>query len=147
MTVDRNWGLVRSGLNILSRCVLVPDDYDVSGWMFNPFSELIYVSVGVHGFDDGSRCNFNDFGTFDNRFERDADGFSATSEDAGSVDVTVNGGMVGEAVLPSDLVRAAPAEEFVFDGFAVGMAADVTPSGVRPHGRAGSQLRWATGRG
>ena len=115
--------------------------------MFNPFSELIDVSVGVHGFDDGSRCNFHDFGTFDNRFESDADGFSAASEDAGSVDVTVNGGMVGEAVLPSDLVGAAPAEEFVFDGFTVGMTAHVAPAGVRPHGSARSRLGWATGRG
>src|SRR5271170_622317 len=105
MTMDSNGGLVRSGLSILSRCVLVLDDYDVLGGMFNPFSELVDVGVGVYGFDDGSRCNFDDFGAFDNRFERDTDGFSAASENAGGVDMAVNGGMVGDAVLPGDLVR------------------------------------------
>jgi hypothetical protein len=147
MTVDSNWGWVRSGLSILSRCVLVLHDYDVLGWMLNPFSELIDVRVGVHGFDDGSSCNFNDFSAFDNGFERDADSFSAASENAGGVDVSVDGGMVGDAVLAGDLVRAAPTEKFVFDGFSVGMAADLASAGVRAHGRAGSRLGGATGIG
>ena len=111
-------------MSILSRCVLVLDDYDVLGWMLNPFAELVNVRVGVHGFDDGSSCNFNDFCAFDDRFERDTDGFSATSKNAGGVDVPVDGGMVWNTVLPGDLVWAAPAEEIVFDGFAMGMAAD-----------------------
>ena len=123
------------------------DDDDVLGWMLNPLSELVDVGVGVHGFDNGSSCNFNDFCAFDNRFERDTDGFSAASENAGGVDMAVNGGMVGDAVLPGDLVRAAPAEKFVFDGFAVGVAADVAPAGVGAHGRARFRLGGATGLG
>jgi len=68
MTADSNRQLVRGGLSTLSRCVLVLHDYDVLGWMFNPFSELVDVSVGVHGFDEGRRCNFNHLRAFDNRF-------------------------------------------------------------------------------
>jgi hypothetical protein len=132
MTVDSNRGLVRSGLSILSGCVLVLHNDDVLGWMFNPFSELVDVSVGVHGFDDGRSCNFDDFCALDNRFQGDANGFSAAGENAGGVDVAVNRGVVWNTVLPGDLVRAAPAEKFVFDGFAVGMAADVAPASVRP---------------
>jgi len=47
----QNRGLVRSGMSILSGCVLVLHNYDVLGGMLNPFSELVDVSVGVHGFD------------------------------------------------------------------------------------------------
>jgi hypothetical protein len=113
--------------------------------MFNPFSELVDVSVGVHGFDDGSRGNFDDFCAFDNGFQGNADGSSATGKDSGGVNVPVDGGVVWNTVLPSDLIRAAPAEELVLDGFAVGMATDVAPAGVRTHGRAGFRLGWATG--
>jgi len=109
MTVDGNRGLVRSGLSILSGCVLVLHNDDVGGWMFNPFSELVDVSVGVHGFDDGGRCDFDDFRALDNGFQGNANGFSAAGENAGGVDVPVDGGMVWNTVLPSDLVRAAPA--------------------------------------
>ncbi|MGB8525146.1 MAG: hypothetical protein WCD43_19450 [Candidatus Acidiferrales bacterium] len=122
-------------------------DYGVLGWVFNPFAELVDVRIGVHGFDDGGRCDFDDFRAFDNRFQGDADGFSAASENSGGVDVAVNGGMVGDAVFAGDLVRAAPAEELVFDGFAVGMATDVAAAGVRAHGRARFRLGGATGFG
>ena len=145
MTADSNRELVRSGLSILSGCVLVLHNDDVGGWMFNPFSELVDVSVGVHGFDDGSRCNFDDFRALDNGFQGNANGFSAAGENAGGVDVAVNRGVVWNTVLAGDLVRTAPAEKFVFDGFAVGVATDVAPAGVRTHGRAGFRLGWATG--
>ena len=109
MTVDGNRGLVRSGLSILSGCVLVLHNDDVGGWMFNPFSELVDVRVGVYGFDDGSSCNFNDFRAFDNGFQGNADGSSATGKNACGVDVAVNRGVVWNTVLPSYLIRAAPA--------------------------------------
>src|ERR1700689_2504125 len=144
MTVDRNRGLVRCGMSILSGCVLVLHNYDVLGGMLNPFSELVDVSVGVHGFDDGGSCNFDDFRALDNRFERDADGSSAAGKDSGGVDVAVDRGVVWNTVLPSDLVRAAPAEELVLDGFAVWMATDVAPAGVSTHGCARFRLGWAT---
>jgi hypothetical protein len=144
MTVDGNRGLVRSGLSILSGCVLVLHNDDVGGWMFNPFSELVDVSVGVHGFDDGGRCDFDDFRALDNGFQGNANGFSAAGENAGGVDVAVNRGVVWNTVLPSYLIRAAPAEKFVFDGFAVGVATDVAAAGVRTHRRAGFRLGWAT---
>jgi len=109
MTADSNRELVRGGLSTLSRCVLVLHDYDVLGWMLDPLSELVDVSVGVHGFDDGRSCNFDDFCTLDNRFQGDANGFSATGKNACGMDVAVDGGVVWNTVLPSDLVRAAPA--------------------------------------
>ena len=144
MTADSNRELVRGGLSTLSRCVLVLHDYDVLGWMLDPLSELVDVSVGVHGFDDGGSCNFDDFRALDNRFERDADGSSAAGKNAGGVDVAVDRGVVWNTVLPSYLIRAAPAEKFVFDGFAVGVATDVAAAGVRTHRRAGFRLGWAT---
>ena len=145
MTADSNRELVRSGLSILSGCVLVLHNDDVGGWMFNPFSELVDVSVGVHGFDDGGRCDFDDFRALDNGFQGNANGFTATGKDSGGMDVAVDRGVVWNTVLPSDLVRAAPAEELVLDGFAVGVAADVAPASVRTHRRAGFRLGWATG--
>lgn len=144
MTVWRDGGLFREGLSILLGYVLVLDNYDVLGWMLNPFSNLVYVSVGVYGLDERGSCNFDYFRALNNRFQGDADGFSATGENAGGVDVAVNGGMVGDAVLPSDLVGTAPAEKFVFDGFAVRVAADVAAAGVRAHRGAGFRLGWAT---
>src|ERR1700691_4511877 len=108
MTGDSDRGLVRSGMSIFSGYVLVLHDYDVLGGMLNPFSELVDVSVGVHGFDDGGSCNFDDFRALDNRFERDADGSSAAGKNAGGVDVAVDRGVVWNTVLPSDLIRAAP---------------------------------------
>jgi len=96
-------------MSILSGCVLVLHNYDVLGGMLDPLSELVDVSVGVHGFDDGSRCNFDDFRALDNGFQGDADGFSATGKNACGMDVAVDGGVVWNTVLPSDLVRAAPA--------------------------------------
>jgi hypothetical protein len=56
-------------MSILSGCVLVLHNYDVLGGMLNPFSELVDVSVGVHGFDHGRGCNFDDFRALDNRFQ------------------------------------------------------------------------------
>ena len=109
MTADSNRGLVRSGLSILSGDVLVLHDYDVLGGMFDPLSELVDVGVGVHGFDEGRRCNFNHLRAFDNRFQGNANGFSAAGENAGGVDVAVNRGVVWNTVLPSYLIRAAPA--------------------------------------
>ena len=142
--MDRNRGLVRSGVSILSGDVLVLHDYDVLGGMLDPLSELVDVGVGVHGFDDGRSCDFDDFSAFDNGFQGDANGSSATGKDSGGVDVAVDGGVVWNTVLPSDLVRAAPAEELVLDGFAVWMATDVAPAGVSTHGCARFRLGWAT---
>src|ERR1700735_434361 len=145
MTVWRDSGVFRDRLRTLLGHVLVLHDYDVLGWMFNPFSELVDVSVAVHGFDERGRRYFDDFRALDNRFQGDADGFSTASKNTGRVDVAIDRGVVRNTVLASDLVRAAPAEEFVFDGFAVGMAAEVAPSSVRAHCGARPRLGGATG--
>jgi hypothetical protein len=134
-------------MSIFSGYVLVLHDYDVLGGMLNPFSELVDVSVGVHGFDDGRSCNFDDFCTLDNRFQGDANGFSATGKNACGMDVAVDRRVVWNTVLAGDLVRTAPAEKFVFNGFAVGMAADVAPASVSAHCRARFRLGGATGLG
>ena len=99
MTVDRNRGLVRSGMSILSGYVLVLHDYDVLGGMLNPLSELVDVSVGVHGFDYGRGCHFYDFRTLDNGFQGDANGFSATGKNACGMDVAVDRGVVWNCLL------------------------------------------------
>ena len=72
MTVCRDGGVFRDRLSILLRNVLVLDDYDVLGWMLNPFSELVDVRVGVYSFDERGRGYFDDFRTLDNRFQGDA---------------------------------------------------------------------------
>ena len=63
------------------------------------------------------------------------------------MNMAVDGGVVGDFVVLGDAVRAAPAKEFLFDFFAVGMAADIAATGVRAHFSADSGLGWATGGG
>jgi hypothetical protein len=61
---------------------------------------------------------------FEERFEGEANRLAATREYARGVDVAVDGGVVRDAVVFGDVVRTVPAEEFVLDGFAVGMFAN-----------------------
>jgi hypothetical protein len=63
------------------------------------------------------------------------------------MDMAIYGGMVGNFVVQSDTVRAAPAEEFLLDVLAVRMSANVAATSVRTHFRAWSGWGWATGGG
>jgi len=125
----------------------VLDDYGVLGGMVDPFAVFGDVGVGVNGFDQGGSGDSYKFGAFDNWFERCADGFSAASKNSGGMNMAVDGGVVGDFVVLGDAVRAAPAEEFLFDFFAVGMAADIAATCVRAHFGADSGRGWTAGRG
>ena len=125
----------------------VLDDYGVLGGMVDPFAVFGDVGVGVNGFDQGGSGDSYKFGAFDNWFERCADGFSAASKNSGGMNMAVDGGVVGDFVVLGDAVRAAPAEEFLFDVFSLGMAANIAATCVRSHFGAGSGRGWATGGG
>ena len=139
--------LARGGRVTFLGYVYVLDDYGVLGGMVDPFAEFVDVGVGVNGFDQGGRGDFHILGAFDDGFERGANGFSAASKDSGGMNVAIDGGVVGNFVVLSDAVRAAPAEEFLFDVFSVRMAADIAATGVRAHFGADSGFGWATGGG
>jgi hypothetical protein len=98
----------------------VLDDYGVLGGVVDPFAVLVDVSVGMNRFDQGGSGDFQVFGALDDGFERGANGFSAASKESTGMDMAIEGGVVGNFVILSDAVRAGPAEEFLFDIFAVG---------------------------
>ena len=125
--------LARGGRFTFLGYVYVLDDYGVLGGMVDPFAEFVDVGVGVNGFDQGGRGDFHILGAFDDGFERGANGFSAASKDSGGMNVAIDGGVVGNFVVLSDAVRAAPAEEFLFDVFAVRMTADIATTRMRTH--------------
>ena len=134
------------GLDLLGY-IHVLDDYSVLGGVVDPFAVFVDVRVGVNGFDQGGGGDSYKFGALDNWFERGANGFSAASKNSGGMNMAVDGGVVGDFVVLGDAVRAAPAEEFLFDFFAVGMAADIAATCVRAHFGADSGRGWTAGRG
>ena len=96
----------------------------------DPFSGVVDVGVGADGADDVTRRHLHVVGMLEDQFEDTAEVPPAQRENAGGVDVAVDGGMVGDGIVLGKALRAAPAEEILLDGLAVGMAADVAPSGM-----------------
>lgn len=61
---------------------------------------------------------------FEASFEDAGEFEPAPLEESGGMDVAVEGGAAGEAVIVDDFTRLAPADEIAFDGVAVGMRTD-----------------------
>jgi hypothetical protein len=86
----------------------------------------VYVHDGVALFEDG--------------VEREMDTFAAALEEPGGMDVTINRGMIGEAVLSGDAVWTEPAEEILLDVLSPGVAANLALTRV-------TVARWALSNG
>ena len=111
---------------------------DVAGWV-GPLSGGVDESVGANGADNrvGAGGYFGHL--LDERFEGKANGGGAALEESRGVGVAIDGGSARDVVIPGDVFRAVPAEEFVLDGVAVGMIADRAFPRVpaERHGRVG----------
>src|SRR5580658_6411045 len=73
---------------------------------------------------------------FDDAVESEMDTFAAALEEPGGMDVAINRGMIGEAVLRGGAVWAEPAEEILFDVLSPGVAANLALTRV-------AVARWA----
>ena len=90
----------------------------------DPFACVVELSIEANGADDGAGIDFHGRGLFEERLEGEANRLAAASEYPCRVDVTVDGGVVRDAVVFGDVVGTVPAEKFVLDSFAVGMLAN-----------------------
>jgi len=102
------------------------------GVRLDPFAGVVDVGIDADGVDDVRGGDRNRFGLLDERTESEADGRAAAGEKPGGVGVAVDGGVVGDAVVPREGLRAAPAEEFLLEGVAVGVTADAAFPHVAP---------------
>lgn len=96
--------------------------------MFRRIDELavaVETRKELDGADDGVGRNFDGHSALDDRFQGEANGVGAAVEETRGVGMAVDRRVVGDAVVLGDLDRAAPLQEILLDGFAVGMAADV----------------------
>ena len=82
------------------------------------------AGVGAHGAKDCVAGEFHVVDCFDEGVEPGVQIFAPLEEKAGGAGVPVDGAIVSEIVVLSELPRGAPVEEFLFDGFALGMVAD-----------------------
>jgi hypothetical protein len=97
----------------------------------------------VRGFDGAAVSGL------EKAFEDASDLSLASLKKAGVVRVAIDGETIGEVILPSYLLGAAPADEIAFDGIAIGMRADgATARMAGKVGRGGRVgRRWWRGRG
>jgi hypothetical protein len=83
-------------------------------------------------------------GGFENTLEDAAEFLLSPGEEARRVSVPIDGGAVGDFVVPRNQLGAAPTDEIAFDGVAVGVGTDGASAGVtgeigrRRRGRKGS---------
>jgi hypothetical protein len=73
---------------------------------------------------------------FEDAIESEMDTFAAALEEPGGMDVAIDRGMIGEAVLLGDEVWAEPVEEILFDVLSPGVAANLALTRV-------AVARWA----
>jgi hypothetical protein len=97
---------------------------DYVGGRVDPLAGVIQVRVGADGTNDGVGGDFHAGCLLDERLEGDANRGAAAVEKPGGMGVAVNGGVVRDVVIPCDVFRAVPTEEFLLDGVTVGVIAD-----------------------
>ena len=82
------------------------------------------MRADADGSDDRAGGRFDGLRLLDNVFESGVEVGLTPGDEAGGMSVAVNRGVVGEAEFVDDTVAVAPAEEGVFEVFAVRAAAD-----------------------
>jgi hypothetical protein len=88
------------------------------------------AAVGAHGAKDRVTGECYVVDRFDEGVEGGVQTFAALEEQAGSAGVAVDGAIVGEFEVLSELPRGAPVDEFLFDSFAFGVVADDAATAV-----------------
>jgi hypothetical protein len=86
---------------------------------------VIEARIGANGAKDGIRRDGGE-GKLKDIVEHGAEVLAAAFEEAGGAGVTVNGACVVQAELLGNVKDVAPFQEILFDGLAVGVAADGT---------------------
>ena len=114
---------------------------DQVGRGIDPLAAVIDAGEGVDGADNVSRVDAGAaLGFLDDVAQGEANIASAHGEEIQGMGVTVDGALL-EVVDPADLEGTVPVEEFLFDAFAIGMAADdaagFVPGAVELPGRGG----------
>jgi len=94
------------------------------GGNFGPAAVAVDAAVGAHGAKDRVASEFYVVDGFDEGVEPGVQIFAPLEGKAGGAGVPVDGAVVGEIVVLSELPGGAPVEEFFFDGFTFGMVAD-----------------------
>ncbi len=90
----------------------------------DPLAFLVEAGAGADSIDDFVGGGDDAFGFFDDEFERTDGVAAAFGVEAGGLYVAVDGGGVEGVVFAGDASGAVPVEVVVFDGRAVGVAAD-----------------------
>jgi hypothetical protein len=100
------------------------------GGDFGPAAVAVDAAVGAHGAKDGvaGECYIVD--GFDEGIECGVQTFAALEEKAGGAGVAVDGAIVGELVVLSELPGGAPVDEFFLDGFPFGVVANDATAAV-----------------
>ena len=100
------------------------------GGDFGSAAVAVDTAVGAHGAKDrvAGECHVVD--GFDEGVEGGVQTFAALEEQADGAGVAVDGAVVGELVVLSELPGCAPVDEFLFDSFAFGMVADDAAAAV-----------------
>jgi hypothetical protein len=89
-----------------------------------PAALVIEVSIGAGGADDIEIRGVGFVGALEDSLDCGPDREATAGGEAGGMDVTVDAGVVGEAIVAGQLFRAPPAEEVLLDVVAFGMPAD-----------------------
>ena len=84
----------------------------------NPLAVVVYVAVSIDGTDDLGGGGLDLSGALDDVFERIADTLAPAGIEPGGMNVAIDGGVVGDAIVIGEFFRAAPAEEVLLEGVA-----------------------------
>jgi hypothetical protein len=111
-------------------CGLGDDLVDDALWGVDPASFGGEAGVGAHGAEDDAAGYLHVVNLLDEGIESRVDIFAAAGSKAGGMGVSVDRGVVSQAVFPHDLAGVTPDEEVRFDFFAARVAADTALTGV-----------------
>jgi hypothetical protein len=88
-----------------------------------PAALVIEVSISADGTDDVEIRGLGLVGALEDSLECGSDGEATTGGEAGGVEVAIDGGVIGDAIVAGKLFRAPPAKVVLLDAVAFGMAA------------------------
>ena len=111
-------------------CGFGDDFVDDALWGVDPASFGGEAGVGAHGAEYDAACYLHVVNLLDDGIERGVDIFAAAGSKASGMSVSVDGGVVSQAVFAHDLAWVTPDEEVRFDFFAARVAADTALTGV-----------------